>query len=159
MLRCIQRVYRDFAEELGSWSSVELYSRTEATPIDQGIIDLLDQRPVHHLLANEPDETELLRVLNNRNCSAAARRGVTEGRWLLQGYVCSAGGWIRSRLDEAARSRAAYLEVRESASGEKSWLVGKLSASWEAQCSVSKIGGDPGCCQIIRILRILNNST
>ena len=27
-------VYRDFAEEL--------YSRTEATPIDQGIIDLLD---------------------------------------------------------------------------------------------------------------------
>ena len=30
-------VYQDFAEEL--------YSRTEATPIDQGIIDLLDQRP------------------------------------------------------------------------------------------------------------------
>ena len=56
-------VYRHFAEEL--------YSRFEATPIDQGIIDLLDQRPVNHLLADEPDETELLRVLNNRKCGSA----------------------------------------------------------------------------------------
>jgi hypothetical protein len=32
--------YRHFAEKL--------YSRIEATPIDQGIIDLLDQRPVSH---------------------------------------------------------------------------------------------------------------
>ena len=46
-------VYRGFADEL--------YSRTEATPMDQGIIDLLDQRPVNHLLADETDETELLR--------------------------------------------------------------------------------------------------
>jgi hypothetical protein len=43
--------YRHFAEKL--------YSRLEATPIDQGIIDILDQRPVNHLLAVEPDETEI----------------------------------------------------------------------------------------------------
>ena len=33
-------VYRHFAEKL--------YSRTQATTIDQGIIDLLDKRPVIH---------------------------------------------------------------------------------------------------------------
>jgi hypothetical protein len=44
-------VYRHFAEKL--------YSRTQATTIDQGIVDLLDQRPVNHLLAAEPDETEI----------------------------------------------------------------------------------------------------
>jgi hypothetical protein len=43
--------YRHFAEKL--------YSRLEATPIDQGIIDILDQRPINHLLAVEPDETEI----------------------------------------------------------------------------------------------------
>ncbi len=43
-------VYRHFAENL--------YSRTQATLIDQGIIELLDQRPraVNLLLAAEPDE-------------------------------------------------------------------------------------------------------
>ena len=39
--------------------------------IDQGIIDLLDQRPVNHLLAAEPDEPELWRVLKNRKCGSA----------------------------------------------------------------------------------------
>ena len=60
-------VYRHFAENL--------YSRIEATLIDQGIIGLLDQRPVNHLLAAEPDEHELWKVL--KIASAAARRGVT----------------------------------------------------------------------------------
>ena len=57
------RVYRHFAELL--------YSRSEATPIDQDIIKLLVQRPVKHLLADEPDKAELLRVLNNRKCGSA----------------------------------------------------------------------------------------
>ncbi len=58
-------VYRQFAEKL--------YSRTQVTTIDQDIIDLLDQRPVNHLLAAEPDEPELwsLRVLKNRKCGSA----------------------------------------------------------------------------------------
>jgi hypothetical protein len=56
-------VYRHFAELL--------YSRSEATPIDQDIIKLLVQRPVKHLLADEPDKAELLRVLNNRKCGSA----------------------------------------------------------------------------------------
>ena len=64
-------VYRDFAEEL--------YSRTEATPIDQGIIKLLDQRPVSHLLAVEPDESELWRVL--KNSQVRQRAG---GRWQVR---------------------------------------------------------------------------
>ena len=56
-------VYRHFAENL--------YSRTQATLIDQGIIELLDQRPVNHLLAAEPDEPELWKVLKNRKCGSA----------------------------------------------------------------------------------------
>lgn len=56
-------VYRHFAENL--------YSRTQATLIDQGIIELLDQRPVNHLLAAEPDEHELWKVLKNRKCGSA----------------------------------------------------------------------------------------
>ncbi len=55
--------YRHFAEKL--------YSRLEATPIDQGIIDILDQRPVNHLLAVEPDETEIWKVLKNWKCGSA----------------------------------------------------------------------------------------
>ena len=56
-------VYRHFAEKL--------YSRIEATPIDQEIIKLLDQRPVNHVLAVEPDESELWKVLKNRKCGSA----------------------------------------------------------------------------------------
>ncbi len=58
-------MYRHFAEEL--------YSRTEATPIDQEIIKLLDQRPVNHFLAagSEPDEPELWKVPKNRKCGSA----------------------------------------------------------------------------------------
>jgi hypothetical protein len=56
-------VYRHFAENL--------YSRTQATLIDQGIIELLDQRPVNHWLAVEPDEHELCKVLKNRKCGSA----------------------------------------------------------------------------------------
>ncbi len=56
-------VYRHFAEEL--------YSRTEATLIDQGIIKHIDQRPLNHLLAAEPDEHELWKVLKNRKCGSA----------------------------------------------------------------------------------------
>ncbi len=59
------QAYRHFAENL--------YSRIEATPIDQDIIKLLDQRPVNHLLAVEPDETELWKVVNNRKCGSAPR--------------------------------------------------------------------------------------
>jgi hypothetical protein len=55
--------YRHFVEKL--------YSRIEATPIDQDIIKLLDQRPVNHLLAVEPDETELWKVLKTRKCGSA----------------------------------------------------------------------------------------
>jgi hypothetical protein len=57
--------YRHFAEKL--------YSRNhwQATPIDQGIIDLLDQRPVSHLLAVETDETEIWKGLKNRKCGSA----------------------------------------------------------------------------------------
>jgi hypothetical protein len=53
--------YRHFAEKL--------YPRIKATPIDQGIIELLDsnQRPVNHLLAVEPDKAE---VLNTRKCGS-----------------------------------------------------------------------------------------
>ena len=43
----------------------------EATPIDQGIIDILDQRPVNHLLGVEPDETDVWKVLKNRKCGSA----------------------------------------------------------------------------------------
>ncbi len=58
-------MYRHFAENL--------YSRTQATQalIDQGIIELLDQRPVNHVLAAEPDEHELWTVLKNRKCGSA----------------------------------------------------------------------------------------
>ena len=58
-------VYRHLAENL--------YSRTEATPIDQGIITgkHIDQRPLNHLLAAEPDEHELWKVLKNRKCGSA----------------------------------------------------------------------------------------
>ena len=56
-------VYRHFAENL--------YSRTQATLIDQGIIELLDQRPVSHWLAVEPDEHELCKVLKSRKCGSA----------------------------------------------------------------------------------------
>jgi hypothetical protein len=55
--------YRHFAENL--------YSRIEATPIDQDVIKLLNQRPVNHLLAVEPDEPELWKVLKNRKCGSA----------------------------------------------------------------------------------------
>jgi hypothetical protein len=41
-------MHRHFAEEL--------YSRTEATTIDQDSTKLLDQRPVNHVLAAQPDE-------------------------------------------------------------------------------------------------------
>ena len=58
-------VYRHFAEKL--------YPRIKATPIDQGIIELLDSnhRPVNHLLAVEPDKAERLKVLNTRKCGSA----------------------------------------------------------------------------------------
>ena len=56
-------MYRHFAENL--------YSRTQATPIDHGIIELLDQRHVNDLLAAEPDEHELWKVLKNRKCGSA----------------------------------------------------------------------------------------
>jgi hypothetical protein len=56
-----------------------LYSRAEAIPIDQleGIIGLLDQRPVNQLLAaaSEPDEPELWKVLKNRKCGTCSAPG------------------------------------------------------------------------------------
>ncbi len=84
-------VYRHFAENL--------YSRTEAIPIDQGITDGM---PVSQLLAAvivigpaEPDEPELWKVLKNRKPeSAAARRGVTP-RSLTSTRLCV----LRWRVD------------------------------------------------------------
>ena len=107
-------VYRDFAEEL--------YSRTEATPIDQGIIDLLDQRPVNHLLAEEPDETELLRVLNNRKCGSAPGGDgkVVDFYKAMCAPLEGGSGRGLTKLLEVVR----YIWRTEKV--EESWLVGKL---------------------------------
>jgi hypothetical protein len=51
--------------------ATELYSRSEASPIDHNIIELLAQRPVNHSLAAEPDQAELLKVMSNRKCGSA----------------------------------------------------------------------------------------
>jgi hypothetical protein len=53
-----------------------------------------------------------------RDSRPGCRRGAAVGgvsrAHLPTVYVWSAGGWLRSRLDEAARNRSAYSEVRES---------------------------------------------
>ena len=116
-------MYRHFAEKL--------YSRTQATTIDQGIIDLLDQRPVNHLLAAEPDEPELRRVLKNRKCgSAPGGDGKVVDFYKAMCAPLEGGSGRGLRLDEATRSRSAYSEVRES---------GGTLAIREAQTS-SKVG-------------------
>ena len=107
-------VYRHFAENL--------YSRTQATLIDQGIIELLDQRPVNHLLAAEPDEHELWKVLKNRKCGSAPGG---DGKFVdFYKALCAPleGGSGRglTQLLEVVR----YIWRTEKV--EESWLVGKL---------------------------------
>ncbi len=114
-------VYRHFAEKL--------YSRTQATTIDQGI-DLLDQRPVNHLLAAEPDEPELWSMLKNRKCgSAPGGDGKVVGFYKAMCAPLEGGsGRGLTQLLEVAQHN--NLEVRES---------GRKLASREAQAS-SKVG-------------------
>ena len=79
-MRCA-RPGRTMLRLIGTFAE-KLYSRIEATPIDQGIIELLDQRPVNHLLAVEPDETELWKGLNNRKCGSAPRTPRGDGKFV-----------------------------------------------------------------------------
>jgi len=83
---------------------------------------------VNHLLADEPDETELLRVLNNRKCgSAPGGDGKVVGFYRamcapLEG--ASGSGRGLTKLLEVARyiwrTEKVDLKVKES------WLIGKL---------------------------------
>ncbi len=67
---------------------------------------------MNHLLAAEPDEHELWKVLKNRKCGSApgGDGNLKFVDFYKSGSVCSAGGWFRSRLDAAAGSRSVYLE-------------------------------------------------
>ena len=101
-------MYRHFAELL--------YSRSEATPIDQDIIKLLVQRPVKHLLADEPDKAELLRVLNNRKCGSAPGGDgkVVDFYKAMCAPLEGGSGRGLTKLLGVAPSLTAYFEVRES---------------------------------------------
>ena len=108
------RVYRHFAELL--------YSRSEATPIDQDIIKLLVQRSVKHLLADEPDKAELLRVLNNRNCGSAPGGDgkVVDFYKAMCAPLEGGSGRGLTKLLEVVQHIWRCEKV------EESWLVGKL---------------------------------
>ena len=107
-------MYRHFAELL--------YSRSEATPIDQDIIKLLVQRPVKHLLADEPDKAELLRVLNNRKCGSAPGGDgkVVDFYKAMCAPLEGGSGRGLTKLLEVVQHIWRCEKV------EESWLVGKL---------------------------------
>jgi hypothetical protein len=90
------------------------------------MIKLLDQRPVNHLLAVEPDESEseLWRGLKNRKCGSAPGG---DGKFVdLNKAMCAPleGGSGRglTKLLEVVR----YIRVWRTEKVEESWLVGKL---------------------------------
>jgi hypothetical protein len=98
------------------------------------------------------DEADLLKVVNNRKCSSAPGETGTFADVYSQGDMCvSAGGWIRSRLGEAARGRPVYLEDRESG-GKPGKVAGRLTRESRATgsparaCAVSRAGTAAGAC-------------
>jgi hypothetical protein len=116
-------VYRHFAENL--------YSRTEAIPIDQGIIMM----PVSQLLAAvivigpaEPDhdEPELWKVLKNRKCGSAPGGDTKVVDFYRAMCAPLEGGSGRGLTKLLAREVVQHIWRCDSEKVEESWLVGKL---------------------------------